>query len=129
MSSGLTGLTGFNRGILFQKQKSSLFMVKVKTIFCIVCVCSPLFTSQHSLSWDMRLWPLLGGTTRTQWFSNNSLSSDDKKKGDVVIINAIMNLMTTRQRDDEDLTDYTKCFKAVSDLCKEKYGGIFNMGL
>ena len=35
--------------------------------------------------------------------------------------------MTTRQRDDEDLTDYTKCFKAVRDLCKEKYGGIFEI--
>ena len=22
------------------------------------------------LSWDMRLWPSLGGTTKTQWFSN-----------------------------------------------------------
>ena len=70
MSSGLTGLTGSDRGILFQKQKGSLFMVKVKTIFCILCVCNPLFTSQHSLSWDTRLWPLLGGTTQTQWFSN-----------------------------------------------------------
>ena len=35
--------------------------------------------------------------------------------------------MMTRQRDDEDLTDYTKCFKAVRDLCKEKYGGIFKI--
>ena len=32
--------------------------------------------------------------------------------------------MTTRQRDNEDLTHYTKHFKAVRDLCKEKYGGI-----
>ena len=54
----------------------------------------------------------------------NSLSFDDKKKADIVIFNAIMNLMTTRQRDDEDLTNYTKCFKVVRDLCKEKYGGI-----
>ena len=54
----------------------------------------------------------------------NSLSLDDKKKADTVIIDAIMNLMTTRQRDNEDLTDYTKCFKAARDLCKEKYRGI-----
>ena len=45
-------------------------MVKVKTAFCILCVCYPLFTSQRSLSWDTRLWPLLKGTTRTGWFSN-----------------------------------------------------------
>ena len=32
-------------------------MVKVKTAFCILCVCYPLFTSQRSLSWDTRLWP------------------------------------------------------------------------
>ena len=38
-----------------------------------------------------------------------------------------MNLMTTRQRDNEDLTDYTKCFKVVKDLCKEKYRGIFDI--
>ena len=35
--------------------------------------------------------------------------------------------MTTRQWDDEDLTNYTKCFKAARDLCKEKYGGIFEI--
>ena len=57
----------------------------------------------------------------------DSLSFDDKKKADIVIINAIMNLMTTRQRDDEDLTDYTKGFKVVRDLCKEKYGGILEI--
>ena len=57
----------------------------------------------------------------------NSLSFDDKKKTHIVIINAIMNIMTTRQRDDEDLTDYTKCFKVVRDLCKEKYIGIFEI--
>ena len=57
----------------------------------------------------------------------NSLSFNDKKKANIVIIDAIMNLMTTRQRDDEDLTDYTKHFKAVRDLCKEKYGGIFKI--
>ena len=68
--SGMTGLTGSNHGILSQKQKGSLFIVKVKTIFCILCVCNPLFTSQHSFSWDTRLWPPLGGTTRTRWFSN-----------------------------------------------------------
>ena len=37
--------------------------------------------------------------------------------------------MTTRQRDDENLTDYTKHFKVVRDLCKEKYGGIFEIPL
>ena len=31
----------------------------------------------------------------------NSLSFDGKKKADIVIINAMMNLMTTRQKDDE----------------------------
>ena len=35
--------------------------------------------------------------------------------------------MTTRQRDDEDLTKYTKHFKVARDLCKEKYGGIFKI--
>ena len=70
MSSGLTGLTGPDCGILSQKQKGSLFMVKVKAAFCILCVCYALFASQRSLSWDTRLWPLLGGTTRTRWFSN-----------------------------------------------------------
>ena len=55
----------------------------------------------------------------------NSLSFNDKKKADIGIIDAIMNLMTTRQRANEDLTKYTKCFKAARDLCKEKYGGIF----
>ena len=54
-----------------------------------------------------------------------SMSFNDKKKADIVIIDAMMNLMTTRQSDDEDLTEYTKCFKAVRDLCKEKYGGIY----
>ena len=43
----------------------------------------------------------------------NSLSFNDKKRADIVIIDAIMDLMTTRQRDDEDVTEYTKCFKAV----------------
>ena len=55
------------------------------------------------------------------------LSFNDKKKADIVIINAIMNLMTTRQKDDEDLTKYTWCFKAARDLCKEKYGGILKI--
>ena len=59
-----------------------------------------------------------------EMIKENSLSFNDKKKANIVIINAIMNLMTTRQRDDEELTDYTKCFKALRDLCKEKYGGI-----
>ena len=57
-----------------------------------------------------------------EMIKENSLSFDDKKKADIVIINAIM---TTRQRDDEDLTKYTKHFKVARDLCKEKYGGIF----
>ena len=57
----------------------------------------------------------------------NSLSFDDKKKAYKVVIDAIMNLITTRQRGDEDLTKYTKHFKAVRDLCKEKYGGIFKI--
>ena len=57
----------------------------------------------------------------------NFLSFDDKKKADIVIINAMMNLMTTRQRDNEDLTKYTKCFKVARDLCKEKYGGILKI--
>ena len=35
--------------------------------------------------------------------------------------------MTTRQRDDEDLTDYTKHFKVARDLCKEQYRGIFKI--
>ena len=35
--------------------------------------------------------------------------------------------MTTRQRDNEDLTNYTKHFKAARDLCKEKYGVIFKI--
>ena len=55
----------------------------------------------------------------------SSLSFNDMKKADIVIIDAILNLMTTRQRDDEDLTKSTKHFKVVRDLCKEKYGGIF----
>ena len=57
----------------------------------------------------------------------NSLSFNDKS-ANIVIINSLMNLMTTMQkRDDEDLTDYTKCFKTVRDLCKEKYRGIFEI--
>ena len=35
--------------------------------------------------------------------------------------------MTTRQRDNEDLTDYNKHFKAAREICKEKYGGIFKI--
>ena len=50
---------------------------------------------------------------------------NDKKKANKVIINAIMNLMTTRQRDNEDLTNNNKHFKVARDLCKEKYRGIF----
>ena len=57
----------------------------------------------------------------------NSLSFDDKKKADIVIIDAMMNLMTTRQRDNEELTKYTKHFKAARDLCKDKYGGILKI--
>ena len=62
-----------------------------------------------------------------EMIKENSLSFYDKKKAGIVIMDAIMNLMTTRQRDDEDLTDYTKHFKVVRDLCKEKYRGIFNI--
>ena len=57
----------------------------------------------------------------------NSLSFNDKKKADIAIIDAIMNLMTTRQRDNGYLTESTKHFKAARDLCKEKYGGIFKI--
>ena len=35
--------------------------------------------------------------------------------------------MTTRQRDDEDLTNYTKHFKVARDLCNLKYGTIFKI--
>ena len=38
-----------------------------------------------------------------------------------------MNLLTTRQRDNEDLTEYTKDFKGAREICKEKYGGIFKI--
>ena len=62
-----------------------------------------------------------------EMIKENSLSFEDKKKGNIVIIDAIVNLMTTRLRDNEDLTEYTKCFKVVRDLCKEKYGGIFKI--
>ena len=55
------------------------------------------------------------------------MSFDDKKKANIVIIDATMNLMTTRQRNNEDLTEYTKHFKAARDLCNEKYGGIFKI--
>ena len=57
----------------------------------------------------------------------NSLSFNDKKKANIFIINAIMNLIATRQRDNEDLANYTKCFKVARDLCKEKYRGIFKI--
>ena len=57
----------------------------------------------------------------------NSLSFDDKKKPYIVIIDAIMNLMTTRQKDDEELTEYTKHFKVARELCREKYGGILKI--
>ena len=56
-----------------------------------------------------------------------SFAFDDKKKANIVIIDAIMNLVTTRQRDNEDLTKCTKHFKVVRDLHKEKYGGIFKI--
>ena len=62
-----------------------------------------------------------------EMIKENSLSFDDKKKANIVIIDDIMNLMTTRQRDDEDSTNYTKCFKVVRDLCEEKYGGILEI--
>ena len=35
--------------------------------------------------------------------------------------------MTARQRDDGELTEYTKHFKVAKDLCKEKYGGILRI--
>ena len=57
----------------------------------------------------------------------NSLSFDDKKKADIIITDAMINLMTRRQRDDEELTKSTKCFKVARDLCKEKYGGILKI--
>ncbi len=53
----------------------------------------------------------------------NSLSFDDKKKPDIIVLDALTNLLTTRQKDDEELTDYTKRFKAARDLFKEKNGG------
>ena len=62
-----------------------------------------------------------------EMIKENSLLFDDKKKADIVIIDAIVSLMTTRQRDNEDLTEYTKHFKVARDLCKEKYGGIFRI--
>ena len=62
-----------------------------------------------------------------EMIKENSLSFDDKKKADIVTINAIMNLMTRRQKDNEDLTEYTMHFKVARDLCKEKYGGIFKI--
>ena len=62
-----------------------------------------------------------------EMIKENSLSFNDKKKTNIVIINAIMNLMTRRQRDNEDLTKYTKRFKVARDLCKKKYGGIFKI--
>ena len=57
----------------------------------------------------------------------NCSSFADKKKANLVINDAIMILMTTRQRNNEDLTEYTKCFKAARDLRKETYGGIFKI--
>ena len=42
MLPGQTGLTGSKCGILFQKQKGSLFMVKIETVFCVsITPCSP----------------------------------------------------------------------------------------
>ena len=35
--------------------------------------------------------------------------------------------MTTRQRDNEYLTEYTKDFKGAREIYKEKYGGIFKI--
>ena len=55
------------------------------------------------------------------------MSFNDKKKADIVITDAMMNLMTTRQRGDEKLTKYTKHFKVARDLCKEKYRGILKI--
>ena len=55
------------------------------------------------------------------------MSFNDKKKADIAIIDVMMNLITTRQRDDEELTKYAKHFKVARDLCKEKYGGILKI--
>ena len=55
------------------------------------------------------------------------MSFDDKKKANKVIFNAIMIIMTTRRRNNEDLTEYTKHFKVARDLFKEKHGGIFKI--
>ena len=62
-----------------------------------------------------------------EMIKGNSLSFHDKNKADIVIIDAIMNVMTTWQRDIEDLTKYTKHFKVARDLCKEKYRGILKI--
>ena len=62
-----------------------------------------------------------------EMIKESSLSFNDKKKADIVIIDAIMNLMTTRTSEDEDLTKYANRFKTARDLCKEKYGGIFKI--
>ena len=62
-----------------------------------------------------------------EMIKENSLSFDDKKKAYIVIIDAIMNLITTRQRDEEELTEYTKHFKVARDLCKEKYREILRI--
>ena len=62
-----------------------------------------------------------------EMIKENSLLFNDKKKANIVIMNAMMNFMSTRQKDDEDLTKYTKHFKVARDLCKEKYGGIFKI--
>ena len=59
-----------------------------------------------------------------EMIKENSLSFNDKKKADIVIINAIMNLMMTKQRENEDLTKYTKHFKVVRDLCRMMEGYI-----
>ena len=66
-------------------------------------------------------------TKLLETIKEKSLSFDDKKKANYVIINTTMNLMTTRQRDDEELTKYTKRFKVARDLCKVKYRGILRI--
>ena len=43
-----------------------------------------------------------------EMIKENSLSFNDKKKANTVIVDAIMNLMTTRQKEDENLTNFTR---------------------
>jgi hypothetical protein len=40
-----------------------------------------------------------------------------------IVTNAIRNIMYTKQRDDEDLVDYTRCFKTAKDFLEAQLGG------